>query len=97
MSMAWSRQGVLAVGTPIWLELIGLGEHGQRVRLMGGPEGGGFAATDDGYVAGDPDAIKALVRFGRGLERYSTRELPERISPERVQAALDAIFRHEDA
>jgi WD40 repeat protein len=49
--------------------------------------GSGFAATPDGYVAGPPEALE-YVRFGEGWALYDLTDVPERLSPERVAAAL---------
>ncbi len=52
------------------------------------PGGSGFAATPDGYVACPPEALE-YVRFGEGWALYDLTDLPERLSPERVAAALN--------
>jgi WD40 repeat protein len=49
--------------------------------------GSGFAATPDGYVSGSPEAL-ATVRFQDGWALYDVTDVPERVSPERVAAAL---------
>jgi hypothetical protein len=56
-------------------------------RLYETPGGSGFAATPDGYVAGPPEALE-YVRFGEGWALYDLTDVPERLSPERVAAAL---------
>lgn len=57
-------------------------------RLYHTPEGSGFAASSDGYVAGPPEALE-YVRFGEGWALYDLTDLPERLSPERVAAAFN--------
>ena len=49
---------------------------------------GGLATTPDGYVSGPPEALE-YVRFGDGWALYDLTDLPERLSPERVAAALN--------
>ncbi|MEA2560625.1 MAG: hypothetical protein QOH06_2129 [Acidobacteriota bacterium] len=49
--------------------------------------GFGLATTPDGYVSGPPEALE-WVRFGDGWALYDLTDLPERLSPERVAAAL---------
>ena len=58
-------------------------------RLYQTPNGSGFAATlDEEYVSGPPEALE-YVRFGDGWALYDLTDLPERLSPERVAAALN--------
>ena len=58
-------------------------------RLYQTPNGSGFAATpDDEYVSGPPEALE-YVRFGDGWALYDLTDVPERLSPERVAAALN--------
>jgi len=52
------------------------------------PGGSGFAMTPDGYVSGPPEALE-YVRFGDGWALYDLTDVPERLSPERVAAALN--------
>lgn len=61
------------------------------VRLYHTP-GSGFAATPDGYVSGPPEALE-YVRFGDGWALYDLTDVPERLSPERVAAALNPVRR----
>jgi hypothetical protein len=57
------------------------------VRLYHIPGGSGVAITPDGYVSGPPEALES-VRFGDGWALYDLTDVPERLSPERVAAAL---------
>ena len=58
-------------------------------RLYQTPNGSGFAASPDGkYVSGPPEALE-YVRFGEGWALYDLTDLPDRLSPERVAAALN--------
>jgi WD40 repeat protein len=57
------------------------------IRLCDTLGGSGFAATPDGYVSGPPEALE-YVRFGDGWALYDLTDVPERLSPERVAAAL---------
>ncbi len=56
-------------------------------RLYQTPDGTGFAATPDGYVSGPPEALE-WVRWGDGWALYDLTDVPDRLSPERVAAAL---------
>jgi WD40 repeat protein len=56
------------------------------------PGGSGFAATPDGYVSGPPETLE-YVRFGDGWALYDLTDVPERLSPERVAAALNPASR----
>jgi WD40 repeat protein len=58
-----------------------------RVRLYTNPDGTRFQATPDGYVFGPPEALE-WVRFGDGFALYDVTDVPERVSEERVRAAL---------
>ncbi len=51
---------------------------------------GGLATTPDGYVSGPPEALEH-VRFGDGWALYDLTDLPDRLSPERVAAALNPV------
>jgi WD40 repeat protein len=57
------------------------------VRLYHTSSGFGFAATPDGYVFGSPEALE-FVRFGDRWALYDVTDVPERVSAERVAAAL---------
>jgi len=61
-------------------------------RLYETPGGFGFAATPDGYVSGPPEALE-YVRFGDGWAMYDLTDVPERLSPEKVVAALNSAGR----
>ena len=56
--------------------------------LQATPGGSGFAFTPDGYVSGPPEALE-YVRLGDGWALYDLTDLPDRLSPERVAAALN--------
>jgi hypothetical protein len=57
------------------------------VRLYTNPDGTQFHATPDGYVFGPPEALE-WVRFGDGFALYDVTDVPERVSEERILAAL---------
>ncbi len=56
-------------------------------RLYPVPGATGFAATMDGFVSGDPEALQ-VVRYADGWVHYTLEDLPERLSPAKVRAAL---------
>jgi WD40 repeat protein len=57
------------------------------VRLYTNPDGTQFHATPEGYVFGPPEALE-WVRFGDGWALYDVTDVPERVSEERILAAL---------
>ncbi len=91
-SFLWTAEGpplVLTTGLG-FIEIWDLQSDPPRplARLYHTP-GSGFAATPDGYVSGPPEALE-YVRFGDGWALYDLTDVPERLSPERVAAALKA-------
>jgi WD40 repeat protein len=52
------------------------------------PGGSSFVISPDGYVSGPPEALE-YVRFGDGWALYDLTDVPDRLSPERVAAALN--------
>jgi WD40 repeat protein len=90
-SVAWSPDGTrLAISFAAGLlEVWDLSAATPRLlaRLYHLPGGSAFAATPDGYVSGPPEAL-AAVRFRDGWALYDVTDVPERVSPERVAAAL---------
>jgi WD40 repeat protein len=91
-SLSWERDGSrLAISfllgfTEIW-DLEADPPH-PLGRLYETPNGSGFAATSGGYVSGPPEALE-YVRFGEGWALYDLTDVPERLSAERVAAALN--------
>jgi Tol biopolymer transport system component len=57
------------------------------VSLYTNPDGTQFHATPDAYVFGPPEALE-WVRFGDGYALYDVADVPERVSEERILAAL---------
>ncbi|HEX4961584.1 MAG TPA: pentapeptide repeat-containing protein [Thermoanaerobaculia bacterium] len=93
LTVAWSPDGrrlALSFSRGL-LEIWDVQSNPPRplVRLYQTPNGTGFAATPDGYVSGPPEALE-FVRFGDHWALYDLTDVPERLSPERVAAALGA-------
>jgi WD40 repeat protein len=90
-SLAWSPDGHrLVLSSRLgFLEIWDLEADPPRplIRLVQVPGGYGFAATPDGYVFGPPEALD-WVRFGNGWALYDVSDVPERVSQEKVLAAL---------
>ena len=74
-----------------WVEVWAISDPPRLlVRLYHTPGGSGFAATPEGYVAGPPEA-REYVRFGDGWALYDLTDVPERLDPGRVAAALSPL------
>jgi hypothetical protein len=91
---AWSSDGLrLALSSELgFIEIWDIEADPPRplVRLYHVPGGSGLAATPDGYISGPPEALE-LVRFGDGWALYDVTDVPERVSEERVLAALKPL------
>lgn len=59
----------------------------QRVARLFALPGGPLAITQEGYVNGSKEALRA-IRFGDDWALYDLDDVPERLSPEKVAAAL---------
>jgi hypothetical protein len=90
VSLAWDPKGgrLAAPSLTGFIELWDVSSDPPRplVRFYNTPDSG-FAVTPVGYVSGSPEALE-YVRFGDGWALYDLTDVPERLSPERVAAAL---------
>jgi WD40 repeat protein len=90
-SVAWDGAGArLVTGSADGsIGVFDVSEGAERLvaQLYGIVGAGGLAITPDGYLSGDPDALD-LISFADGWALYSVRDLPERVSPERIAEAL---------